>query len=485
MNFERFTDRAMVFLRSAQELARRECHQRLSPEHLLKALLDDPERFVAVLIQRAGGRSHDALAETEQSIRTAPRVTGSGAGQVFLAPALAKVFDQAEKVGESSVTVECLLLALAMEKEAATSRILAESGVTVAALNAAINEFSKGGTACSASTERVYDALTHFTRDLTEEASKGELDPIIGRDEEIRRALQILSRETNNNSLLVGEAGVGKTALIYGMAQRIAFGEVPESLRGKRVLALDLALIAGTKFRGEAEDRLLDFFSAISASEGHFILALDPINGLLNGRDAIADCSSVIETNILHEKIQIIATTTPHEYRRFLCQSFAGQFEHSFVSEPTPDETISILRSLKEKYELHHGVRIADSALVSAIQLSQEERYFSRQFLPSNAMHLIDEAASHVRLRVDSFQKMKEALDFSRIELERAQRRGDLTLAGELARRVIPDLERKLNDTSEREAQRRFNEEGLTPDQVVAVVSRWANALDRLVAPQE
>ncbi len=286
MNFEKFTDRSRGFLQSAQALAIREGHQRLNPEHLLKVLLDDSEGLAAGLISRAGGRPGDALAKTEQALAQLPKVSGSGAGQIYMAPALAKVFDQAEKVaekaGDSYVSVERLLLALAMEKESATSRILADAGVTAVGLNAAINDIRKGRTADSASAEQSYDALKRYARDLTEEASKGKLDPVIGRDEEIRRTIQVLSRRTKNNPVLIGEPGVGKTAIAEGLAQRIINGDVPESLKDKKLLALDMgALIAGAKYRGEFEERLKAVLQEISAAQGGIILFIDEMHTLV------------------------------------------------------------------------------------------------------------------------------------------------------------------------------------------------------------
>ena len=547
MNFEKFTDRAKGFLQAAQGIALREEHQRLTPEHLLKALLDDDEGMAAGLIARAGGDADGARRRTEEALAKLPKVSGSAAGQIYMAPELAKVFDQAEKAaekaGDSYVTVERLLLALTIEKGANTATILADSGVDAQGLNAAINELRKGRTADSPSAEESYEALKRYTRDLTEEAANGKLDPVIGRDDEIRRAVQVLSRRTKNNPVLIGEPGVGKTAIAEGLALRIVNGDVPESLKEKRLLALDMgALIAGAKYRGEFEERLKSVLQEISAAERGIVLFIDELHTIVGAgkADGAMDASNLLKPALARGDLHCVGATTLDEYRKNIEKdaALARRFQPVYIDEPTVEDSISILRGLQEKYELHHGVRISDSAMVAAAELSH--RYITDRFLPDKAIDLVDEAAARLRMQVDSKpeeldeldrriiqlkmerealkreedqaskerlatlekeladleekaqtltqrwreekekltseQKLKEELEQARIELEQAQRRGDLTRAGELAYGVIPDLERKLAqkyETEEGEAVAGMVEEVVSPEHIAHVVSRW------------
>ena len=544
MNLEKFTDRAKGFLQSAQTVAIRMNHQRISPEHLLKALLEDEQGMAAGLIKAAGGDAPTAVRETDAALAKVPAVSGSGAQQT---PGLdndaVRVLDQAEQVAQkaddSYVTVERLLLALTLASTTTAGKALAAAGVKAEALNAAINELRGGRTADTASAEDRYDALKKFARDLTQAARDGKLDPVIGRDEEIRRTIQILARRTKNNPVLIGEPGVGKTAIAEGLALRIANGDVPDGLKGRSLMALDMgSLIAGAKYRGEFEERLKGVLDEVRGAEGQIVLFIDEMHTLIGAGkgEGAMDASNLLKPALARGELHCIGATTLDEYRKHVEKDPALQrrFQPVFIGEPTVEDSISILRGLKEKYELHHGVRITDGALVAAATLSH--RYISDRFLPDKAIDLMDEAASRLRMEVESKPeaietldrkiiqlkieslalgketdtaskerlanlqtelanleeqsaalttrwqaekdkihseaKLKEQLDAARLQLEQAQRGGDLAKAGELQYGTIPTLEKQLA-AAETAAEGAMLREEVTADDIASVVAKW------------
>ncbi len=554
MDIEKFTERARGFIQSAQSLALREGNQQFVPEHLLKVLIDDEEGLAARLINASGGNDKSVRTGIEAALKKLPKVQG-GSGQVYLGQDTAKLLDNAEsvakKAGDSFVTAEYLLLALTLATGTEAAKILKEAGVTAQGLNGAIASLRKGRTADSATAENAYDALKKYARDLTELARSGKLDPVIGRDEEIRRTIQVLSRRTKNNPVLIGEPGVGKTAIAEGLSLRIVNGDVPESLRDRKLMALDMgALIAGAKFRGDFEERLKAVLNEVTSANGEIILFIDEMHTLVGAgkADGAMDASHLIKPALARGELHCIGATTLDEYRKYVEKdaALARRFQAVFVGEPTVEDTISILRGLKEKYELHHGVRITDSAIVAAATLSN--RYITDRFLPDKAIDLMDEAGSRLRMQIDSkpekldeldrrimqlkierealkretdkasrdrlvtlekelgeleeesgvltarwleekksvadVQSLKEKLDAARQDVEVAQRKGDFGRAGELTYGVIPDLERKLKAIEDNK-DAALSGEAVTAEHIAGVVSRWTGIpVDKMLEGQ-
>jgi len=542
MDLNKFTERSRGFVQAAQTIAMREGHQRLTPEHILKALMDDDQGLASNLITRSGGTPARVVEALDVAMAKIPQV-GGDAGQVYMDSTTGKVLAEAqklaEKAGDSFVPVERVLMALCMVKSKAKEALDA-GAVTAQKLNEAINDIRKGRTADSATAEEGYDALKKYARDLTEAAAEGKIDPIIGRDEEIRRTMQVLSRRTKNNPVLIGEAGVGKTAIAEGLALRIINGDVPESLKDKKLLSLDMgALIAGAKYRGEFEERLKAVLTEVTEAAGEIILFIDEMHTLVGAgkSDGAMDAANLIKPALARGELHCVGATTLDEYRKYVEKdaALARRFQPVMVVEPTVEDTVSILRGIKEKYELHHGVRISDSALVSAATLSH--RYITDRFLPDKAIDLMDEAASRLRMEVDSkpeeldaldrqilqmqieaealrqeddaasrdrletlekdlgdlqerssemtaqwqaerdklagARDIKEALEKARAELDIAKREGNLAKAGELSYGVIPELEKQLGEAENREDEGVMVEEAVRPEQIAAVVERW------------
>jgi len=544
INLDRYTERSQGFLQAAQMTALKLQHQRLQTEHLLKTLLEDREGLASNLIRAAGGDPQKALQAVDTELGKIPKVYATGkADQLLIAPDFARLLgaaeDLAKKAGDSFVTAERLLLAIAMAQGTAAQKALMASGVTPQSLNEAINNVRRGRTANTATAEQTFEALKKYTRDLTQAAREGKLDPVIGRDEEIRRTIQVLARRTKNNPVLIGEPGVGKTAIVEGLAQRIIKGDIPEGLKDKRVLALDLgALVAGAKYRGEFEERLKAVLQEIAAAAGEIIVFIDELHVLVGAgkTEGAMDASNMLKPALARGELHCVGATTLDEYRQYIEKdaALARRFQSVYVSQPTVEDTISILRGLKERYELHHGIRITDGAIVAAATLSN--RYITDRFLPDKAIDLIDEAAARLRMEVDSkpeaideldrrivqlkieqaalqkehdpasqdrlikltgelaaleerateltarwraekekltsAQKIKEQIEQTRAELDQVQRKGEYTRAGELAYGIIPDLERKLAAAQQQNDNRMLNEAVKDTD-IASIVSRW------------